>query len=209
MRFFEDNGLIINYSTDFNIENTTMHRQHLINLLNQYKPLFSSEKKSKEQMLDWLDKHADCFSRTCLEGHFTASAFIVNYNINRVLLMHHAKLNIWLQPGGHCDGEWNLLGVAKREAQEETGISEIHSLSDAIFDIDVHPIGARKNEPAHTHFDVRFLFRANDDLPLIKNNESLELGWFYFNKNELPTEEESILRMIHKVEQNKVNLLPF
>ena len=95
-------------------------------------------------------------------GHITGSAWVVDIAGNRVLLADHAKLGRWLQPGGHSDGDPDTLAVALREAREESGL-DVRALDDAIFDIDVHRIPARGDEPAHLHFDVRFLVQAEHD----------------------------------------------
>lgn len=98
-------------------------------------------------------------------GHFTASAFVVAPEAGALLLILHAKLARWLQPGGHVDPEdRDLIEAARREVTEETGLRALHLAHDGIFDLDVHVIPARAAEPAHEHFDVRFLFRAPDRL---------------------------------------------
>ena len=84
-------------------------------------------------------------------------------NGGSVLLVFHSRLKRWLQPGGHVEPEdADLRAAALREAAEETGLGELESLPavPTIFDVDVHPIPARREQPAHAHFDVRFLFRA-------------------------------------------------
>lgn len=96
-------------------------------------------------------------------GHFTASAFVVAPDTDALLLILHAKLGRWLQPGGHVDpDDHDLVAAARREVAEETGLRALDLAHDGIFDLDVHVIPARATEPAHEHFDVRFLFRAPD-----------------------------------------------
>ena len=167
-------------------------------LLNAYKADGVIEKHNKMSMLDLLSSHTNCFDRTCMPAHFTASAWLLDYTGNRCLLMHHAKLNRWVQLGGHCDGNSDLLAVAVREAQEESGIMAIEPVQTSIFDIDIHDIPAHHQEPSHQHFDVRFLLRAKDDVPFVRNEESLALAWFDSNKANLPSQEASILRMFDK-----------
>jgi ADP-ribose pyrophosphatase YjhB (NUDIX family) len=100
--------------------------------------------------------HTDCCERTLAEGHFTGSAWLVSADGERVLLTHHRKLGRWLQLGGHADGEGDLAAVALREAEEESGLSRL-LVEPEIFDLDRHLIPARGSEPAHWHYDVRFL----------------------------------------------------
>jgi 8-oxo-dGTP pyrophosphatase MutT (NUDIX family) len=107
-------------------------------------------------------KTGNVFTRSHFEpGHFTASAFVVSPEGDALLLVKHPKLGKWLQPGGHVESaDSDIYSAALREAFEETGLQNLERVGDGIFDVDVHVIPARKDEPAHRHFDVRFLFRA-------------------------------------------------
>ena len=115
---------------------------------------------------------------------------------DRALLAHHRKLGRWLQPGGHSDGDPDTLAVALREAREESGL-EVRVLDDAIFDIDVHAIPAVGREPAHFHFDVRFLVQAEHDRFTV-SEESHALAWVPAEGLGALTDEESVLRMARK-----------
>jgi 8-oxo-dGTP pyrophosphatase MutT (NUDIX family) len=116
------------------------------------------------------------------------------------LLIHHAKLNRWLQPGGHADGDDNVLQVAIREVNEETGLTKLIQFTKGIFDLDIHPIPARKDFPAHLHYDVRFAFRSSKTEPLKISHESNDLRWISFEEiAELTQHNTSILRMIKKI----------
>jgi 8-oxo-dGTP pyrophosphatase MutT (NUDIX family) len=123
-----------------------------------------------------LANEAGAFARTSLAAHFTASAWLVSADGAHALLMHHAKLARWLQPGGHADGDANLAAVALREAGEETGLAGLE-VSPAIFDLDRHRIPARGQEPAHWHYDVRYVVRALGGESFVANEESLALAW--------------------------------
>jgi 8-oxo-dGTP pyrophosphatase MutT (NUDIX family) len=124
----------------------------------------------------WLRDAARPFHRETLEGHFTASAWLVSADGERALLMLHRKLGRWLQPGGHADGEADLPGVALREAEEETGLRDLEVLPE-IFDVDRHVIPARGQEPEHWHYDVRYAVVARGSEDFLVNEESLELAW--------------------------------
>ncbi len=128
----------------------------------------------------FLDEHPDALWRTCLEGHLTGSAFVVDAAAERALLLHHVKLGKWLQPGGHADGDGNLAAVAWREATEETGIDGLTLLAPPV-DIDVHKIGPRGDEPAHVHLDVRFVAVAPEGAEPILNHEASDAAWFTFD----------------------------
>jgi 8-oxo-dGTP pyrophosphatase MutT (NUDIX family) len=119
---------------------------------------------------------AEGFTRAHLAGHFTGSAFLVSADGQRALLLHHSKLQRWLQPGGHADGDLDLAAVALREAEEETGLTGLAVGAD-IFDLDRHTIPARGAEPEHQHWDVRYVVRCSgDEAPRI-NNESRAFAW--------------------------------
>lgn len=108
-------------------------------------------------------------------GHFTASALVVNTNRDQMLLLHHSKLRIWVQPGGHADGNANLPAVALREATEETGIAGLRIWSSAI-DLDIHRVDP-PNEDSHLHYDVRFLVLAPGTAVVDANHESTAQRW--------------------------------
>lgn len=120
---------------------------------------------------------ASPFRREHQPGHFTGSAWVVSADGARVLLTHHAKLNRWLQPGGHADGDGDLARVALREAQEETGVAGLQLEDGAIFDLDRHAIPARKSDPEHWHYDVRYVVRAGADERFVVSSESHALAW--------------------------------
>jgi len=128
------------------------------------------------QFRDFAAAHADCCERTCVPGHFTGSAWLVSADGERALLLHHRKLDIWVQPGGHADGEGDLASVALREAEEETGLPGLR-IEGGVFDLDRHMIPARGSEPEHFHYDVRFVVRAGADEAFVVSEESHALAW--------------------------------
>jgi 8-oxo-dGTP pyrophosphatase MutT (NUDIX family) len=174
-------------------------RESLVHSLEQYSSQYPEEMIFRKQFLDLL-QHSRCFHRDFLPGHITGSAWIIDEENTKVLLTHHAKLNKWLQPGGHADGDENVLRVAIREAEEETGLKSFKSIQrEAIFDIDIHIIPARKDFPEHFHYDVRFAFIADASLPLLITEESHDLKWFALDSLESLTDNTSLLRMRDKV----------
>jgi len=136
------------------------------------------EEPFRRRMLELLDTTPDCFLRTAYPAHFTGSALVVSADGCRVLLNHHRKLNKWITFGGHCDGDANLLRVAMREAWEESGIAGLEPVSEAPFDLDIHAIPPLKHEPAHEHFDVRYLLLAPEGAEFAVSEESHALAWF-------------------------------
>jgi 8-oxo-dGTP pyrophosphatase MutT (NUDIX family) len=173
-------------------------RKSLIHALQSYSTLFAEEEIFKARFLELLD-HPRSFHRDHLPGHITGSAWIVNEDLSKVLLVLHAKLGRWLQPGGHADGDENVMNVATREAEEETGLKVFNILNPSIFDIDIHPIPARKDFPEHLHYDIRFLLQASDQDVIKVSGESNDLKWFPLNELEGLTEgAPSIMRMVSK-----------
>jgi 8-oxo-dGTP pyrophosphatase MutT (NUDIX family) len=132
-------------------------------------------------------------------GHLTASAWIVNADYSKVVLLFHSKLSKWLQSGGHIeDGETDLLIAAQREATEETGLV-VEPIQTEIFDIDVHLIPEYWNTPDHYHYDVRFIFRADENQVPVVSPESKAVRWVSLDEAATLTKDEpSIARMIEK-----------
>ncbi len=195
-----------------------MKRQQLLNLLEAYQPT-PEEMQDKKEMITFIQEHEDCFERSLQEGHVTASAWILSKDHSHALLLHHKKLNDWFQLGGHCDGNPDVLAVAIKEAQEESGIMGIEPVEvepttssrairsergdpvnekNSIFDIDIHWIPERKNEKGHWHYDVRFLLHVVTDEQVVQNHESNELRWVSKDLCDLPTTAPSVTRMFHK-----------
>jgi 8-oxo-dGTP pyrophosphatase MutT (NUDIX family) len=165
-------------------------------LLEQYQHT-AVEATFKKQFIDLL-KHPRVYHRDHLPGHVTGSAWVLNTNRTKVLLVHHAKLNRWLQPGGHADGDENVLAVALRELEEETGVKQVRPLVNGIFDIDIHPIPQRKDFPQHDHYDVRFAFIADEREPLLVSEESHDVQWVLMSDLDKFSDGESIHRMAKK-----------
>ncbi len=175
-----------------------MHRQALIALLGEYAGRHPEERAVTARFLDFVQRNERCFDRELREGHITGSAWLVNQQGNRVLLTHHKKLGRWLQLGGHSDGNPTTLQVAMAEAREESGL-DVRPLSTAIFDLDVHRIPARGQDPAHLHYDVRFALETVGCWEgFTVSEESLELAWAPIERLSEYSNEESMLRMARK-----------
>ena len=125
-------------------------------------------------------------------GHVTASAFVIDGSHTRLLLIHHGKLRIWLQPGGHVDPGEGVLAAAIREVEEETGIVAV-PLRDGLFDVDVHAIPANGGRPPHNHYDVRFLLEATNE-NFADSDEVLGVRWVSFDDVPALAADTAVLR---------------
>ena len=138
-------------------------RQALADALRRHTPADEAEAHDRDRILAFILRHEHPFDRGIREGHLTGSAITVSADGSCVLLLHHRKLDRWLQPGGHGDpGEATGEEVALREAAEESGIQglALHPAAPRLLDVDVHDIPARGSEPAHEHLDLRYLVVA-------------------------------------------------
>ena len=144
------------------------------------------------------DEGADPYRRERLEGHFTASAWLVSADGRRALLTHHRKLDRWLQPGGHADGDRDLARAALREAEEESGLRDL-VVEAELFDLDRHWIPERGAEPGHWHYDVRFVVRATGEETFVVGEESHDLAWRDIETIAAdPASDDSLRRMAGK-----------
>ena len=150
---------------------TTLHAA-----LQQYADSAPAQVAVAAQFLDFFHSHPDVFLRRHPPGHFTGSAWLVSADGRRALLTHHRKLDRWLQPGGHADGERDLARAALREAREESGLPAL-AVDPEPFDLDRHWIPQRGAEPGHWHYDVRFVVRATASEAFAVGEESLDLAW--------------------------------
>jgi 8-oxo-dGTP pyrophosphatase MutT (NUDIX family) len=159
------------------IDSTTPLEESLLRL----SPQDEEEARDRDRILAFVRRHPRPFDRGIPEGHLTGSAIVVSADGRRVLLLHHRKLDRWLQPGGHGDpGETTGEQVALREAREETGLQGLllHPTAPRPLDVDVHQIPARPGEPAHEHLDLRYLVVARPEAVLAPDLAELRaLRW--------------------------------
>lgn len=133
-------------------------------------------------------------------GHFTASGFVVSPDGSSLLLIHHRRLQRWLQPGGHIDPEdVSPIAAAAREVLEETGIAT-EPILEGLIDLDIHPIPARAPEPSHEHFDLRFAFRALD-ADVVADEEVNDAAWVPWSQIESYGVDDSVVRGAGRLER--------
>jgi 8-oxo-dGTP pyrophosphatase MutT (NUDIX family) len=181
-----------------------MDRYTLRSQLEAYRSPYEEERQFTPDFLA-LTEDPLAYQRERLASHFTASTWIVNKERTHTLLTLHRKLGRWLQLGGHADGNENLLEVALKEAQEESGLSSLQFVDTSIFDLDKHIIPERPHVAEHFHFDVRYLIEADLHEPLVRSEESISLAWVTFaSVIDLIGYNPSILRMLEKTSKSEI-----
>ncbi len=185
-----------------------MHRVPLLSALDEYEQLsrkhfahFTDEEERLQKVRAFVNTHTNCFDRENLQGHLTASAFILSPDLQKVLLTFHAKHKKWLQLGGHADGHPLLHEVAMREAQEESGTEKLCFFNKILapFDLDIHLIPPHKGICEHYHYDLRYLLLCENETAISISHESLDLRWIRLNQVATYTQESSVLRQVDKV----------
>lgn len=179
-----------------------MHRRALLALIADYARRFPAEAAVAERFAAFVAAHPDCFERGCVPGHVTGSAWLVSHDRAQFLLTHHRKLGRWLQLGGHADGDPDPAQVALREATEESGIAGLRlaTVEGRVqpLDLDAHEIPVRGEEPAHIHYDVRYIVVAPPDASTAVSDESLALRWFPSAAPLAVPHDESVARLRRK-----------
>ena len=167
----------------------------LLSDLDAYSAADDLEKASLASIREFVARSPDAFSRSNAEGHITASAVVADPRAPAFLLVWHRKLGRWLQPGGHLEeDDASVFAAALREAREETGIEAFaHPIGDRILDVDVHPIPAHGPDPAHFHFDIRFLLTPTEPAP----SRLADAAWFS-PAEALSSSDDSLRRALRK-----------
>ncbi len=164
-----------------------------------YQPVDERERGFRERIARLLDSPAPSSRSQFDPGHLTASAFVLSPARDALLLIFHKKLGLWLQPGGHIEpDDATLEDAARREVSEEVGLERAAGSALPIFDVDIHAIPARKSEPEHRHFDVRFCFRA-ERLEVALGDEVADARWVALAEIAQLTSDESVRRAARKL----------
>lgn len=174
-----------------------------------YQPFNEQEEKDREVMLALLDTQPDIFERKNRVAHFTASAWLVNQAHDKVLMIYHNIYHSWAWTGGHADGDRDLLAVAKREAMEETGVTEIRVISEDIFSLEILTVDGHEKRgvyvPSHLHLNVSYLLEADEEEVLrIKPDENSGVRWFSLEEALAACSEPWMIERVYKKLNAKV-----
>ena len=160
-----------------------MNRQELLNQIEHYTTFNEQEETDKQLILNWIRNNTNAFSRENTVAHMTASAWVVNQDKSKILMVYHNIYNSWSWLGGHADGETDLLAVALREVKEEAGISHVSPVSEEIFSLESLTVDGHvkkgKYVSSHLHLNVTYLLEANSEEAVsIKADENSGVAWF-------------------------------
>ena len=160
-----------------------MNRQELIKAISAYVPYNAQEAADKENILAFLTENEDAFLRSNEIAHMTASAWVVNREKTKVLMVYHKIYDSWSWTGGHADGETDLLAVALREVREETGMKTVFPLSDDIFSLEALTVDGHEKHgqyvPSHLHLNITYLLEADEKETLtVCKDENKAVAWF-------------------------------
>ena len=150
--------------------------------LEEFEPYNEQEEVDKKIILDYINNFDDTLTRKNKYGHFTSSAFVLNKERTKILMVYHKIYNSWAWPGGHSDGDSNLLNVAMKEAKEETGIKNVIPIFKNIYSIEIISVnGHEKSEKyisSHVHLNVTYLLEADENEKIhIKEDENSGVKW--------------------------------
>ena len=172
--------------------------------LENYTPWNEQEALDKVVLLHLLETQPDIFSRENQTAHFSASAWLLNKEHTKVLMVYHNIYHAWSWTGGHADGEQNLLSVAMREAMEETGVTNIHPVKEDIFSIEILTVDGHIKKgsyvPSHLHLNVTYLLEADEHEVLrIKPDENSGVAWLPAGELDRWCTEAEMLPVYHRL----------
>ena len=182
-----------------------MLREHITD----YEPYNEQEMRDRQIMLHIIDSCDDYLLRSNETAHFTASAWVVNHDRSKVLLIHHNIYNAWTWTGGHADGEEDLLQTALREVREETGLANIKPVNRDIFSIEIITVDGHIKSgsyvSSHLHLNVTYLVQADEnEKPRIKEDENSDIGWFEPQKLDSLSDEKWMKEVVYAKLQSKL-----
>jgi ADP-ribose pyrophosphatase YjhB (NUDIX family) len=177
---------------------------NLIDSIKNYIPFNEQEKKDRETIINCFYNFDDILTRNNEIIHLTSSAFVVNKNHDKVLMIHHNIYNSWCWTGGHADGSEDLLLVAINEAKEESGVNNISPVNDSIYSLDIIPVFGHikkgKYVSSHLHISVAYLIEADENEPLVvKPDENSAVKWIPIDDIDVYSNEPHMMVIYDKI----------
>ena len=174
-----------------------------------YRPWNEQERQDQALILAFLERNPDAFYRSNLLAHMTASAWVVNPQRSKALMVYHRLYDSWSWAGGHADGEEDLLAVALREVREETGVQRLRPVTEDIYSLEVLTVDGHEKRgryvPSHLHLNVTYLLEAEEDQPLrICEAENSGVAWFTLEEALKASTEPWFVERIYKKLNNKL-----
>ena len=179
--------------------------------IEHFEPFNEQERADKEMMLEYINTFTDVLTRGNKMCHFTASNWIVNKERTKVLMIYHNIYQSWAWTGGHADGDGNLLHVALKEAEEETGLKNLKVLKQDIYSLEILTVDSHikrgKFVPSHLHLDCCYLWEADENETLkIKEDENSGVKWIDINKVIEITNEPKMIPIYQKLNDKLIEL---
>ena len=178
--------------------------------IKKYRPWNEQERQDQAVILTFLDKTPDAFYRTNLLAHMTASAWVVNPQRSKTLMVYHRLYDSWSWAGGHADGQEDLLAVALREVREETGVQRLRPVTEDIYSLEVLTVDGHEKHgkyvPSHLHLNLTYLLEAEEAQPLrVCEAENSGVAWFSLADALSASTEPWFVERIYKKLNEKLN----
>ena len=176
---------------------------NLYEIISAYVPRCVQEENDKAQMLQFMQRNSDYLLRENLAAHFTASAWTVNRERTKTLMVHHNLYNTWSWTGGHADGMEDLCAVALKELAEETGLTRAQLVSPEVFSLETLPVNGHMRRsvwvPGHIHFNLTWLAQADESDPLtVLESENSGVRWIAFEDVPTASAEPWMVETVYK-----------
>ncbi len=187
-------------------------RAELTEAIGAFRPENEQEEADKKGILAFLAANENAFTRDNTIAHMTASAWVVNHDRTKVLMVYHRIYDSWSWTGGHADGEEDLLAVALREVTEETGVSSVTPVSDDIFSLEILTVDGHEKHgsyvPSHLHMNVTYLLEADEEEPLtVCEDENKGVAWFGLDEALSASSEPWFVQRIYRKLNEKLRKL--
>jgi 8-oxo-dGTP pyrophosphatase MutT (NUDIX family) len=183
----------------------------LIEKIQLYKPYNEQEEKDKVEIIQLLKTVPNIFERENKQYHMTASAWVVNKNHTKVLMIYHNIYNSWSWLGGHADGETDLLQTAIREVKEESGVKNVYPVSEKIYSLEILTVDGHEKKgnyvSSHLHINITFLLQADEnERTIVKSDENSGVTWFELQEAINASTEEWFQKRIYKKLNEKLKI---